>query len=93
MAKQTLHTSSNLPGGAPYACATAALLGDRAAGLLLVCPLMPAAGREEELLSGVSPSTLRLAQGARHHPWRVWATLHALRLLQVSPLALTTPHK
>lgn len=74
-------------GGAPYACATAALLGARAAGLLLVCPLMPSAGREAELLVGVSPSGLRLAQGARHHPWRVWATLHLLRLLQASPRA------
>ncbi|KAL4428008.1 hypothetical protein ABPG75_002097 [Micractinium tetrahymenae] len=72
-------------GGAPYACATAALLGTRAAGLLLVCPLMPAAGREAELLFGVSPSSLRLAHGAQHHPWRVWATLHALRLLQRIP--------
>lgn len=46
---------------------------------------MPTAGREEELQSGASPSNLRLARGARHHPWRVWAMLHALRLLQVGP--------
>lgn len=70
-------------GGAPYACALAARLGPRAHALLLVCPMHPTAGRETELLPGTSPSTLRLFQGARERPWRMWATLHALRLIQV----------
>ena len=71
-------------GGSPYACACAALLpAGRVEALLLVCPLAPTCGREEQLLPGTSPTTLRLFHGIRKHPWRVWATLHLLRLIQV----------
>lgn len=41
-----------LAGGSPFACACAALLPDRVQALVLVCPLMPTAGREEQLLPG-----------------------------------------
>ena len=39
-------------GGSPFACACAALMLDRVQALVLVCPLMPTAGREEQLLPG-----------------------------------------
>lgn len=41
---------------------------ERVEALLLVCPLAPTAGREEQLLPGHSPSSLRLYDGIRSHP-------------------------
>ncbi|PRW59847.1 2-hydroxy-6-oxo-6-phenylhexa-2,4-dienoate hydrolase [Chlorella sorokiniana] len=72
-------------GGSPFACACAALLPERVQALALVCPLMPTAGREEQLLPGHSPTTLRLFHAVREQPWRLWATLHALRFIQKVP--------
>lgn len=46
-------------GGSPFACACAALLPDRVQALVLVCPLMPTAGREEQLIPGGQESSLR----------------------------------
>lgn len=79
-------TCALLPaGGSPFACACAALLPERVEALLLVCPLMPVAGREAELLPGTCASTLRLFHGVREHPGRSWASLHLLRLIQKVP--------
>lgn len=50
-----------------------------------MCPLMPVAGREAELLPGTCASTLRLFHGVREHPGRSWASLHLLRLIQKVP--------
>lgn len=44
---------------------------------------MPTCGREAQLLPGTSPATLRLFHAVRHSPWRLWGTLHVLRLIQV----------
>lgn len=33
--------------------------------------------------AGHSPTTLRLFHAVREQPWRLWATLHVLRLIQV----------
>lgn len=76
------YTSRGTPGGAPYACAMASLLPERVEALLLVCPLAPTAGREAQLLQGQGESSLRLHHGIKHHPWRLWASLHLLRIVQ-----------
>ena len=73
------------PGGAPFACAVAALLPKRVAALLLVCPLAQTAGREARLLAGHAETSLRLHHRIKHQPWRLWASLHLLRLIQARP--------
>jgi hypothetical protein len=56
---------------------------ERVVALLLLSPLMPTLGREEQLLAGAGNASLRMCHGIQHRPWQVWATLHMLRLIQV----------
>lgn len=78
-------------GGSPFAAATAAALGPRALGLLLMVPLAPLAGRSD-LLSGVSwksAQVLQMLNRGAFGSWNARGLLHLTRMAQVLPGHLT----
>ncbi|GAB4813732.1 hypothetical protein N2152v2_000778 [Parachlorella kessleri] len=71
-------------GGSAYATACAALLpSSRIHSLLLLSPLAPMHGREEQLLPGVNPSSVRLFSTVRTRSWSAWLQLAAMRQLML----------
>lgn len=74
-------------GGAPYACACAALLGDRVSALALVGGLSPL--RAPALLDGMRGPARAILRAAQHRPHLLmagWVPLH--RLVRLAPGAV-----
>lgn len=72
-------------GGSPFASACASLLPDRVEALLLICPLTPMFGREEELQQGLSPASKRIFTTFRLAPWAARVKVAALRQVMYLP--------
>lgn len=73
-------------GGSPYAAACAALLQNRAHGLLLNVPFALIAGREEKVCVGLSKTATRMFRDVKINPIKVKITLYMASLLQRTPL-------
>ena len=71
-------------GGSPFASACAALLPERVEGLLLVCPLAPCFGREQELHEGLGPHSKRFFAMLNSAPWAARVQMAAVRQVRLS---------
>ncbi|GAB4820185.1 hypothetical protein N2152v2_007231 [Parachlorella kessleri] len=79
------YIASRGSGGSPFASACAALLPERVEGLLLVCPLAPCFGREQELHEGLGPHSKRFFAMLNSAPWAARVQMAAVRQIMYMP--------